>query len=86
MLPILPGIGDSHALASVILNKIINANFLEVYAKCTINVFGSFIFRKLRLKYKKREKKSAKSLLFELFLKFDIHILYLLICDVSFHR
>jgi len=62
MLPILPCIGNTHALASF-LNKTINAIFFsKIYVKCNIDVFCLFVVRKLRLKYKKQEK-STKSLL-----------------------
>jgi len=43
------GIGDSHVLASL-ENKTINKFFSQLYAKHN-DVFGSFIFKKLHLKY-----------------------------------
>jgi len=53
----------------------------EIDAKCNINVFGSFIFSKLHLKYKKHQKVQNRYFL-EMFLQSYIHIPWLLICDV----
>jgi len=54
MLQMITGICDSQHLLEFKKNKIINAIFFsEIYAKCNTDVFGSFIFRQLHLKYKK---------------------------------
>jgi len=67
--------------------EMINAIFSKIYAKCKINVFVSFIFRKLHLKHKKNTKRKAQDCdLLEVFLQSDIHILLLLTCDVLLQK
>jgi len=49
--------------------------------------FGSLIFRKLRLKYEEMQKEKVPNRYFlEVFLQFDVHIVWLFICDMSFQK